>query len=63
MQGFTTGTCAAAAAKAAAIAVITGNIPSHVEIDTPKGIRLDLEVTGRFEGTRSRLHRDKGQRR
>lgn len=36
--------------KAAAIAVITGSIPSHVEIDTPKGIRLDLEVTGRFEG-------------
>ena len=48
--GFTTGTCAAAAAKAAAIAMITGSIPSHVEIDTPKGIRLDLEVTGKFEG-------------
>lgn len=46
--GYTTGTCAAAASKAAAIAVATGHIPSTVEIDTPKGIRLNLEVQCRL---------------
>lgn len=47
--GYTTGTCAAAAAKGAAMALVTGSIPSSVKIDTPKGIQLDLEVSGKKE--------------
>lgn len=43
--GYTTGSCAAAAAKAAAATLLSGRIHDTVEIDTPKGIRLRLEVT------------------
>ena len=42
--GYTTGTCAAAAAKAAAQMLATGEIPETVSILTPKGILLELEV-------------------
>ena len=42
--GWTTGTCAAAAAKAAAILLLTGRAPERVCIDTPKGIPLELPV-------------------
>ena len=42
--GYTTGTCAAAAAKAATQLLLTGATPKTVRIDTPKGISLDLEV-------------------
>ncbi len=42
--GYTTGTCAAAAAKAATILLLSGIAPKTVTIDTPKGITLDLEV-------------------
>ena len=42
--GYTTGSCAAAAAKAAAEMLISGNRISTVQINTPKGILLDLDV-------------------
>ena len=42
--GFTTGTCAAAAAKAATVLLLSGIAPKTVSIHTPKGIDLDLAV-------------------
>ena len=42
--GYTTGTCAAGAAKAAARMLVTGRIAETVDILTPKGIALNLEV-------------------
>ncbi len=42
--GYTTGTCAAAAAKAATVFLLSGRAPETVHIRTPKGIELDLEV-------------------
>ena len=42
--GYTTGTCAAAAAKAAALMLATGQTVPYVDILTPKGIALNLEV-------------------
>lgn len=46
--GYTTGTCAAAASKAAALMLASGRTVSAVDIDTPKGISLNLEVCGKF---------------
>jgi len=43
-KGFTTGTAAAAAAGAAARALLTGEKCSSIKIDTPAGIRLDIEI-------------------
>lgn len=42
--GYTTGSCAAAAAKASAIMLEAQEKISYVEIDTPAGINLKLEV-------------------
>lgn len=42
--GYTTGSCAAGAAKGAAFGLINGYIPDHVEIDTPAGKTIRLEI-------------------
>lgn len=43
-MGFTTGSCAAAAAGAAAVALLSGTQVQEMVLDTPKGIRLYLPV-------------------
>lgn len=48
--GYTTGSCAAAAAKASLFTMLSGTVPSHVELLTPKGIRLCLEVENLVQG-------------
>lgn len=42
--GFTTGSCATAASKAAATMLLTGEVQEQVRLETPKGILLNLEV-------------------
>ena len=43
-RGFTTGACAAAAAKAAAQLLVTGKAPESVELDLPNGEHVALRV-------------------
>jgi len=43
-KGYTTGTCAQAAAKAAALMLLTGRLLDRVEVETPSGVRLHLPV-------------------
>ncbi len=42
--GYTTGSCAAGAALAATQGLLTGAIPDRVELPTPSGISLKLEI-------------------
>ena len=42
--GYTTGSCAAAASKAAAMMLLTGKPVENIKLLTPKGIELDLTV-------------------
>ena len=48
--GYTTGSCAAAAAKAATYMLYTGSVINEVSIDTPKGIELVLPVMSTVRG-------------
>src|SRR5439155_21973408 len=52
-RGWTTGTCAAAAAKAAYAALLTGEFPDPVEVTLPKGQRpsFALAVTRKDENS------------
>lgn len=43
-RGYTTGSCAAAASKAATMMLLSGNIVNEVELLTPRGILLHLPV-------------------
>ncbi|MCX7711628.1 MAG: cobalt-precorrin-5B (C(1))-methyltransferase CbiD [Clostridia bacterium] len=43
-KGFTTGSCAAAASKAAVKMLFSRSPVEHIDIDTPAGIRLNLPV-------------------
>ena len=53
--GYTTGTCAAAAAKGAALLLLTGRAPAAVKIHTPKGIDLTLPMEeAKREGSAAR---------
>ena len=42
--GYTTGSCAAAAAKAAASMLVTGKEVDCIDIETPSGMKLELQV-------------------
>lgn len=41
--GYTTGTCSAAATRAAAELLFSGTLPEEVQIETPAGIRVSVE--------------------
>ena len=61
--GYTTGTCAAAAAKAAAWMLLTGKLREKIAVETPKGIRLALdivEITREENSVRCAVSKDSG---
>ncbi|HMA92408.1 MAG TPA: cobalt-precorrin-5B (C(1))-methyltransferase CbiD [Polyangiaceae bacterium] len=61
--GFTTGTCAAAAAKAATMALCTGEHPQRVELVLPNGETVSLplcEVTSGHSSAQATIRKDAG---
>lgn len=61
--GYTTGSCAAAAAKAAAWMLLSGKEISSIHLTTPKGIGLDLpilEITREDGSVRCAVRKDSG---
>jgi cobalt-precorrin-5B (C1)-methyltransferase len=56
-EGVTTGTCAAAAAKAAVLWLTTGKCPERVEIETPIGRTVMLDIVPCASGVSSRAAR------
>lgn len=61
--GYTTGSCAAAAAKAAAWMLLTGKRKETITLDTPKGIRLELpveEIAMSADGVSCAIRKDSG---
>ncbi|MCR6544773.1 cobalt-precorrin-5B (C(1))-methyltransferase CbiD [Dehalobacterium formicoaceticum] len=61
--GYTTGSCAAAAAKGAVIMLLSGEAIQEVEIDTPKGWPLTLElkhISWEEDGVRCCVVKDAG---
>lgn len=48
--GFTTGTCAQAAAKAAGLMLINKKMIDSVDVETPNGVRLNLNIVGQKIG-------------
>lgn len=61
--GYTTGSCAAAAAKAAVGMLLSGEEIRHVSLMTPKGIRLYLdveEITREKDSVRCAVRKDSG---
>ena len=61
--GYTTGSCAAAAAKAAAWMLLTGRRKETITLDTPKGIRLELavrEITMHADSVSCAIEKDSG---
>lgn len=49
--GYTTGTCAAAATRAAAELLLTGQVPAAINVDTPAGIECLIDVEESQRGT------------
>lgn len=61
--GYTTGSCATAAAKAAVCMLLSGEVIQQVRLMTPKGVELDLEVEQierRQHGVRCAVRKDSG---
>ena len=62
-RGYTTGSCAAAASKAAAVMLLSGEETDNVRLDTPKGIVLTLDVLDILRGpgfVRCAIRKDSG---
>lgn len=49
--GYTTGTCAAAAAQACGTALLGGDFPTYLRVETPAGIAVDVEAEAFSRGT------------
>lgn len=50
-RGFTTGTCAAAAAQGAAVLALSGKAPQSATLTTPKGVSLTLTLQQDLDGS------------